>query len=129
MIFRMPRNLHQTLQDDVMHRESALGNIMMFLMGSALFYTGNCLTAAPINSWGTKACPHQIGLLFYNCVAIMLSIAAGAFFSRLFVGTDPHQNMLVMVLLPAVVVQMVILEIGLGRQDRGHGLPTDGRSA
>jgi len=124
MIFRLPRDLHRTLQDDVMHRESALGNIMVFLMGSALFYTGNCLTAAPVNSWGTKACPHQVGLLFYNNVAVQLSIAAGAFLSRLFAGTDPHQNMLVLVLLPAVLVQMMILEMGIGRKHDGHGHPT-----
>jgi len=127
MIFRLPRDLHRTLQDDVMHRASALGNIMVFLMGSALFYTGNCLTAAPVNSWGTKACPHEVGLLFYNNVAINISIATGAFLSRLFAGTDPHQNMLVLILLPAVLIQMLILEMSIGRRCDRHGhhsLPT-----
>jgi len=114
IIFRLPRDLEKTVQDDVMQRESALLNVAVFLLGSGLFYTGNCLTAAPLNSWATKRGPREVCVLFYQHIAVQVGVCAGACLSRIFAGTDPHQNTMVCVLLPVVLAQVALSELGLG---------------
>jgi len=114
LIFRLPRDLDKTIEDDIIHRESALVNIMIFLIGSGLFYAGNCLTSAPLNSWGTKRGPREACVLFYQNLAVQAGVCGGACLSRLFAGADPHQNTLVFVLLPTVLAQILLSEMGLG---------------
>merc|ERR1719277_1444765 len=72
------------------------------------------MTSAPLNSWGTKRGPRDAGILFYNNLAVQIGVCGGAYLSRLFAGTDPHQNVLVFALLPVVFVQVLLSEVALG---------------
>jgi len=114
LIFRMPRTIEQTVEEDIMQIGSSLANIMFFLLGSGIFYAGNCLTSAPLNSWGTKRATREECILFYVHVAIQAGVCVGACLSRLFTGTDPHQNTIVAILLPAVLVQILLTEQSMG---------------
>jgi len=115
LIFRIPQGLQETLRDDILHTWHAMFNITVFLLGSGLFYTGNCLTSAPLNSWGTKRGPREVCILFYQNLAVQVGVCGGCYLSRFFAGTDPHQNTLVFVLLPVVLAQILLSELGLGR--------------
>eukprot|EP00928_Gymnodinium_smaydae_P077627 TRINITY_DN61016_c0_g1_i1.p1 TRINITY_DN61016_c0_g1~~TRINITY_DN61016_c0_g1_i1.p1 ORF type:complete len:116 (+),score=3.60 TRINITY_DN61016_c0_g1_i1:41-349(+) len=85
----------------------------LFLLGSSLFYTGNCLTSAPLSSWGTKRGPREACTLFYNHVCVQVGVCAGAYVARLFSGLDPHQNTVVALLTPMVLAQGCLSELGM----------------
>lgn len=112
MLCRMPAPVEQTLQEDVLQKTS-WGRLGIFLLGSALFYTGNCMTAGPLSSWATKHGPSNESLLLSTHLAIHFGVCAGAFLSRIFISMDPHQNVMVVMLLPIVIVQMLLSELGM----------------
>jgi len=135
MMLRRPRDAQAIEREDVMDSGSSVMNILVFLTGSSLFYAGNCLTSAPLGSWSTKRGPREACVLFYSHIAIHGGVCLGACLARLFTGTDPHQNTLVILLLPMVLAQVGLSEIGL-RVGRGEapvktsvGLSNDAFSA
>lgn len=112
LLFRSPAPVEQTLQEDVLQNTS-WSRLGIFLIGSALFYTGNCMTAGPLSSWATKHGPSNESLLLWIHLAIHFGVCAGAFLSRIFISMDPHQNVMVVMLLPVVIVQMLLSELGM----------------
>jgi len=113
MMFRMPNTIEQTLKEDVMESTSWT-RLGFFLLGSGMFYTGNCMTAAPLSSWATKHGPRSESLLLWAHLSIQFGVCAGGFLSRLFITMDPHQNVLVVMLLPVVIAQLALSELGMG---------------
>mmetsp|Transcript_59730 Transcript_59730/g.111659 ORF Transcript_59730/g.111659 Transcript_59730/m.111659 type:complete len:112 (+) Transcript_59730:1-336(+) len=93
---------------------SAFVRLGQFLLGSALFYTGNCLTSAPLSSWATKFGPGSESVMFFAHLAIQSGVCAGGLLSRVFTSLDPHQNMIVAMLLPVVCLQILLSELGIG---------------
>ncbi|CAE7209473.1 unnamed protein product [Symbiodinium necroappetens] len=94
LMFRVPSDVETTLMEDVMGA-SAFIRLAQFLFGSALFYTGNCLTSAPLSSWATKFGPGSESVMFFAHLAIQCGVFAGGLLSRVFTSMDPHQNMIV----------------------------------
>lgn len=121
LMLRKPQDAQTTEQEDVMQSTSSLVNVLTFLVGSSLFYAGNCLTSAPLNSWGTKCGPREGCVLFYTHLAVQIGVCLGACLARLFSGSDPHQNTLVALLLPMVLAQVCLSEIGLGNTGEDSG--------
>ncbi|CAJ1409550.1 unnamed protein product [Effrenium voratum] len=113
LMFRMPSDVETTLMEDVMG-SSAFVRLGLFLLGSAFFYTGNCLTSAPLSSWATKHGPRSETVMLSAHLAIQSGVCAGGLLSRIFTSMDPHQNMIVAMLLPVVCMQIVLSELGIG---------------
>jgi len=113
LMFRVPSDVETTLMEDVIGA-SAFIRLAQFLFGSALFYTGNCLTSAPLSSWATKFGPGSESVMFFAHLAIQCGVFAGGLLSRVFTSMDPHQNMIVAMLLPVVCLQIMLSELGIG---------------
>eukprot|EP00930_Biecheleria_cincta_P035471 TRINITY_DN24393_c0_g1_i1.p1 TRINITY_DN24393_c0_g1~~TRINITY_DN24393_c0_g1_i1.p1 ORF type:complete len:843 (+),score=100.52 TRINITY_DN24393_c0_g1_i1:78-2606(+) len=116
MMCRMPAPVEQTLEEDVLQTTSWT-RLGMFLLGSAMFYTGNCMTAGPLSSWATKHGPSYETLLFWAHLAIHFGVCAGGFLSRMFISMDAHQNAMVVMLLPIVIAQMLLSEMGMRQKN------------
>eukprot|EP00928_Gymnodinium_smaydae_P087581 TRINITY_DN7182_c0_g1_i5.p1 TRINITY_DN7182_c0_g1~~TRINITY_DN7182_c0_g1_i5.p1 ORF type:complete len:514 (+),score=37.53 TRINITY_DN7182_c0_g1_i5:73-1614(+) len=113
LMLRKPQDARVTEQEDVMESHSSYTNITFFLLGSSLFYAGNCLTSAPLSSWGTKRGPREACTLFYNHLCVQVGVCVGALLARLFSGLDPHQNTVVALLTPMVLAQACLSELGM----------------
>lgn len=128
IIWRTPVDMHKQIQEDVIQPLTSVGNIVKFLLGSGLFYAGNVFTAAPLTSRAVSSGPREVCLLFYSHLSMYSGIAGGALLSRIFTSYDPHQNTVVVMLLPVVLVQVVLAELSLRPiGDGGEGQkPLDG---
>eukprot|EP00927_Polykrikos_kofoidii_P054274 TRINITY_DN48711_c0_g1_i1.p1 TRINITY_DN48711_c0_g1~~TRINITY_DN48711_c0_g1_i1.p1 ORF type:complete len:887 (-),score=99.88 TRINITY_DN48711_c0_g1_i1:38-2698(-) len=89
-------------------------NTWPFLLGSCLVYTGNFLTTAPLNSWSTTN-GNDVPRTFF-CIHITSQVIAlvGSGLTRRLVETSPHHTTLVALLLPIVLAQVCLFEMGLG---------------
>eukprot|EP00928_Gymnodinium_smaydae_P042058 TRINITY_DN28386_c0_g2_i1.p1 TRINITY_DN28386_c0_g2~~TRINITY_DN28386_c0_g2_i1.p1 ORF type:complete len:938 (+),score=120.51 TRINITY_DN28386_c0_g2_i1:69-2882(+) len=112
LMLRWPQQVNETIQNDIRDQGPAFIHIVTFTIGSFMFYSGNCMSAAPMTSWSSKHGPRSSCVMFYNHIAILLGISAGATLSRMIAGVDPHQNVLVTLLLPVVFVQSLLVETG-----------------
>lgn len=52
--------------------------------------------------------------MFFAHLAIQCGVFAGGLLSRVFTSMDPHQNMIVAMLLPVVCLQIMLSELGIG---------------
>jgi len=110
LMLRWPGSLDYVMQHDVENTWSAFNHIAMFVLASGFIYSGNCLLAAPMNAWSTKLGPRKPCVLLYNNIAVQIGSFAGSYLSRFFAGWDPHQNTLVLLMLPMVLSHGVLSE-------------------
>jgi len=111
LMHRNPLSVDETLKEDVLQEKTVHWNIALFLIGSSLFYSGNCLGAAPIDSFTTKVGPRAECLMFYKMLLQWLFLGIGSFLSRALISRDPHQNVLVALLLPSAIAQFLVAEL------------------
>lgn len=112
LMLRWPEDVDEAAEMDVKDTLPAMRRIALFVLASSITYTGNCLTAAPLNSWSTKHGPRKACVLLYNNVMVQVGSFGGAYMSRMFTSSDPHQNILVILMLPVVISQVVLSEVG-----------------
>jgi len=111
LIHRIPRAVDDTLNEDVLEDDTVYWHIALFLVGSSLFYAGNCLGSAPIDSLCTKVGPRVECLMFYKMFSQWLFLGIGSFLARALTSRDPHQNVLMALLLPAAIAQFLVAEV------------------
>jgi len=85
-----------------------------FLTGSAIWYAGSRLAAAPMTAWVVKRGVRDEQVIFYNAVFLQAGSLLGAFVGRLFAGEemDVDENAMVAVFLPLVLLKIVLCEVG-----------------
>ncbi|CAJ1437482.1 unnamed protein product [Effrenium voratum] len=111
LMFRMPSDVETTLMEDVMGSSAFVRSCAWI----GLLLHWQLPHFRPAQLMGNKAWAQEGETVMLSAhLAIQSGVCAGGLLSRIFTSMDPHQNMIVAMLLPVVCMQIVLSELGIG---------------